>query len=146
MGFDDSDYLDLEGGVGADDVDLSAFAGNSKISTLQGSDSIKGAQGINIIDAGAGDDFIYVSGETNDIIVGGEGEDTLIADMSDNTGVAHSFDLDNDELVTDLATINLLGIESAELIGSDDDDSFNATDFIGLSETTDIQLVNGWLI
>lgn len=130
ISFGAEDYIDLEGGVGADDVDLSEFAGNSKISTLQGSDTIRVAQGTNIVDAGDGDDFIYITGESNDIIVGGEGEDTLIADMSDATGADHTFDLDNDELVTDLATINLLGIESAELIGSDGADTFNASDFI----------------
>ncbi|WP_261817079.1 LEPR-XLL domain-containing protein [Vibrio gallicus] len=144
VGFDGADYIGLEGSVGADDVDLSAFAGNSTISTLQGSDIIRGAQGINIVDSGAGDDFIYVTGESDDIVDAGEGEDTLIADMSSNTGVAHSFELNNDQLITDLATISLLGIESAELIGADGDDDFNATDFHGLSESTDINLIDGW--
>ncbi|CAM2780863.1 LEPR-XLL domain-containing protein [Vibrio rarus] len=144
IAFDSSDYIELEGSVSADDVDLHEFLGNSTISTLAGSDTIRGAQGSNIIDAGDGNDFVTITGESNDTVIGGEGEDTLTADMSDNIGTAHSFDLDNDRLMTDLATITLLGFESAEMIGADGNDTFDATDFSGLSETTNINLLDGW--
>ncbi len=144
IGFSAADNLDLAGSVGADDVDLSAFTGNSDISTFGGVDTIRGAQGINTIDAGAGDDFIYVSGNANDVVIGGEGEDTLLADMSGDSGTDLTFNLDNDQLSIKAALISLTGIETAELIGSDGTDSFDSSDFHGVSESSSMGLIEGW--
>ncbi|WP_117236182.1 LEPR-XLL domain-containing protein [Vibrio maerlii] len=143
--FGTEDYIEIEGGFGADDVDLSAFDGNAEISTQAGIDTIRGAKGVNTIDAGDGNDFIYVSGNSNDFIIGGEGEDTLLSDMSSDLSGGLTFDLDNHQLeIGGSILIGLDGIETAELIGSAGNDIFDASDFYGVSESTSLALVEGW--
>ncbi|WP_261842146.1 LEPR-XLL domain-containing protein [Aliamphritea ceti] len=144
VGFTAADTISVTGSATADNVDLSAFAGNAVISTFGGSDIIKGAQGTNTIASGAGNDTIYVTGSSNDQIDAGSGEDTLIADLSSNTGTAHSFTLSNHQLAINSALISLQGIESADLIGANLNDTFDASDFHGVSASTDLNHVTGW--
>jgi Ca2+-binding RTX toxin-like protein len=144
FGFSADDILNLAGSEAADYVDLSLFEGNAIINTYGGGDVIKGAAGTNTINAGAGSDTIYVSGLTADAIDGGRGQDKLVADLSSETGTAYDFNLKNHQLAINATLISLLGIESAELSGSNLEDSFNATDFYGVSETSELENIIGW--
>ncbi|WP_315980897.1 hypothetical protein [Aliamphritea spongicola] len=144
IGFSAADTISVSGSATADKVDLSAFAGHASITTFGGSDVIKGAQGTNVISSGAGDDTIYVNGNSNDQVDAGSGDDTLVADLSSQTGTAHSFTLANHQLAINSALITLQGIESADLIGADLNDTFDASAFHGVSSTTELKNITGW--
>jgi hypothetical protein len=144
LNFSNQDILALDGSKGADNVDLSGFAGLAHINTYDGVDTIRGAAGVNTINSGAGNDTVYVTGKSNDEIDTGSGEDTLIVDLSADTGSAHSFTLSNNQLTVDGAQLGLSGVESAQLIGSDGDDSFDSSAFTGVSASTDLDNIAGW--
>ena len=141
--FDAYDQLSLSGSGLSDVVDLSAFSGLAIISTFAGNDTITGAQGINIIDAGEGNDTVFVTSISSDDIDGGEGSDILVADLAGETS-GYTINLDNHQLVLDDTSLSHKGFESSGLVGGSGDDSFDASGFSGVSQTTKLNQIAGW--
>jgi Ca2+-binding RTX toxin-like protein len=128
----------LTGGASGNMMNASAFAGSVTLNGNEGADVLTGGAGNDVLNGGLGNDML-TGGRGNDILIGGTGSDTLSETLAgaswdvdfviqNNLLVTIQKDplpLPTDETITE--TDFLSGIETANLTGSPQNDTFDAT-------------------
>ncbi|MHC4877918.1 MAG: beta strand repeat-containing protein [Planctomycetota bacterium] len=106
------------GSPGADKV--IGFAGRDQLFGFEGNDTLRGAGGRDVVDGGDGNDFLYGQGSV-DQLTGGLGDDLLHAGAG-NDFLIESGDVDfvlTNVSLTGLGTDTLIGFENVSLTGGD---------------------------
>lgn len=134
----DFEIVSLTGGAGNDTIDASGFSGSTIINAGDGNNTVTGGSGADLITGGNGQDSL-VGGAGNDTLNGAGGNDSLTGGLGNDlldggTGTdfvfesGASFTLTNTTL-TGLGTDTLTAMESAFLVGSNLNDTIDATGF-----------------
>lgn len=128
----------LVGGQNDNSLDASNFSGRATLVGNEGNDTLIGGSGADILRGGPGNDTLTGNGG-NDILDGGAGDNSIAEDLSAATWKV-SFVLQNnllfitqhdpipfpiDKSIIDVDT--LIGIETAVMVGSANDDSFDVS-------------------
>jgi len=128
----------LVGGQSANTLNASGFSGRATLIGNEGNDTLIGGSGADILRGGPGNDAL-TGNRGNDILDGGAGDNSISEDLSAATWNV-SFVLQNnllfitqhdpapfptDDSITEVDT--LIGIETASIIGSSKDDSFDVS-------------------
>lgn len=128
----------LVGGLSPNTLSASGFSGRATLIGNEGNDTLIGGSGADILRGGPGNDTL-TGNRGNDILDGGAGDNSISEDLSAATWKT-SFVLQNnllfitqhdptpfptDDSITEVDT--LIGIETASIIGSSDNDSFDVS-------------------
>jgi Ca2+-binding RTX toxin-like protein len=106
---------DTLNGADGDDA-LYGEAGNDTLNGGAGNDSLSGEAGNDILNGNEGDDYLY-GGLGDDIVDGGDGVDVTNLDFWSTSGVTYT--VADGAVATSSGTKTLIGIEGADMSGSD---------------------------